>query len=431
MNPSTLTSIFIVTLIVLIIPRGLRTHPPPLTTPAPLTDSSKSIQDQVSEAEIVAIVSSVKAAANSNDHHPPLHQPPTIPEPEDHPKHPQTQEIVAAAIAAHAAATEQAEAAANAAAAAAASASSNSEEKGEEKVEEPTTSPIEIFVPSGPIVGEKYHCHGRNIMRFRGIPYAEPPVGRNRFRKPVAISKFQQPVQAKQWPHNCVQSRMDGSGASANNGNLSENCLYLNVWSPDVNVNEHNLRPVIVYIHGGSLLFGSNTHQLYDAETLSSMADAVVVTINYRVATLGFLYSQKLDEIKGNQGLWDQALAIKWVTENIRYFGGNPKQITLMGNSAGSWSVSFHLLSPITRDLFQNAIMLSGAALNQITFEPERVVQKMLIGIRRVGCATIHDTEIDQTILDCLEHLDAKVANEIWQNDDDYAVYGKLKNKNL
>ena len=140
---------------------------------------------------------------------------------------------------------------------------------------------------------------------------------------------------------------------------------------------------------------------------------------------LGFFYSDEVEDVIGNQGLWDQALALEWINENIRYFGGNPKQVTIMGESAGSWSASLHIVSPIARNLFQNAIMMSGAAINdKLVAQPEQYVFNVLSGIRKIGCATEEDQAISRKVVECLENLDASSVEQIaWFIDRDQ--YGK------
>jgi carboxylesterase type B len=105
------------------------------------------------------------------------------------------------------------------------------------------------------------------------------------------------------------------------------------------------------WIHGGGFLYGSSSLEIYDAAYLAAKGDIIIVTINYRLSTFGFLYTGT-DDAPGNAGLYDQALALKWVKDNIEHFGGNPNEITIFGQSVGSYSVSLHLLSPITRNLF-------------------------------------------------------------------------------
>ncbi|CAG2183397.1 unnamed protein product, partial [Oppiella nova] len=116
------------------------------------------------------------------------------------------------------------------------------------------------------------------------------------------------------------------------------------------------------YIHGGAFIIGSSNEYHYNGEVLASKGDVIVVTFNYRLNGFGFLYTGT-DAGPGNAGLWDQVLALKWVNDNIQNFGGDPKQITVFGESAGSITTSAMILSPITRNLFKNAIMMSGSAL--------------------------------------------------------------------
>ena len=148
-------------------------------------------------------------------------------------------------------------------------------------------------------------------------------------------------------------------------GSMSEDCLHLNIWTPSVNQSS-NL-PVMVWIYGGAFTIGSGaqfaalyltTDGIYSGSQLS-LRDVVVVSINYRLGVFGFLYGNTSD-CPGNQGFWDQALALYWIKDNIRAFGGNPNDLTLFGESAGSISISNHIVSNVTRHLFRKAIMQSG-----------------------------------------------------------------------
>jgi acetylcholinesterase len=130
-----------------------------------------------------------------------------------------------------------------------------------------------------------------------------------------------------------------------------------------------------------------------------------------RVGTFGFLYTGT-DDAPGNMGLWDQALALKWVNKNIKYFGGDPKKITVFGDSAGSWSTSLHIVSPITRNLFKNAIMMSGSSINNMAGdEPQNVMKGWLKGAQLIGCADEeNDSENSFTpkMIECLKNSDPK-----------------------
>lgn len=133
----------------------------------------------------------------------------------------------------------------------------------------------------------------------------------------------------------------------------------------------------------------------------------------HRLGTLGFLYSDSVQGIKGNQGLWDQNLALEWVQTNIRYFGGNPDQVTIMGNSAGSWSVSAHILSPVSRGLFKNAVMLSGAALPKFIKPKDAFLREQLGSFQKIGCAQPEDTDVTDKVLECLVHKDVDTMSVV------------------
>ena len=126
-----------------------------------------------------------------------------------------------------------------------------------------------------------------------------------------------------------------------------------------------------------------------------------------------------MDDIKGNQGFWDQNLALHWVQDNIRSFGGNPDQVTIMGESAGAMSVTSHILSPESRDLFHNAIVQSGTMTDSHLIDsPEKHMTRFLGGIRKVGCADETDKTINKKVIECLEKLDADKILRIYEESD-------------
>lgn len=184
-------------------------------------------------------------------------------------------------------------------------------------------------------------------FRFLGIPYADTP---KRFEYTSAYSKKGQTLQATAYGSDCAQG---GSG--------SEDCLFMNIQTPYIPKagSKKELRPVLFWIHGGGFTGGTGKDPLFDGGNLASKEDLVVVTINYRLSTLGFLAIPGTD-IKGNFGIADQVLALDWVIANIASFGGDPKRITIAGGSAGAGSVRVHLGSPQAIGKFQGAIAMSN-----------------------------------------------------------------------
>ncbi|XP_026744596.1 esterase B1-like [Trichoplusia ni] len=212
-----------------------------------------------------------------------------------------------------------------------------------------------VEVKQGQLAGllEKDITGDYDFYSFRGIPYAKPPVGKLRFKAPQEADSWSGVRDASQHGNVCPQ--FNPISNQYNYG--SEDCLFLNVYTPTLNTTES--LPVLVYIHGGAYLFGDGNDNLYRPDFLVSK-DVVVVTLNYRLETLGFL-SLGTEEVPGNAALKDQVLALKWVQENIAKFGGNPKEVTILGGTAGGSSVAYHIISPMAKGLFKRAISMSGA----------------------------------------------------------------------
>lgn len=204
----------------------------------------------------------------------------------------------------------------------------------------------------------------KEVDVFWGIPFAAPPVGENRFKPPQPFAKPWAPKvrSAKRVPQICDQ--LDIAGNLHLGG---EDCLYLNVYRPHGATIDSNL-PVMVWIYGGGYFIGDGYEfTLYDATHIVKMHEYIVVTMNYRLSGFGFfalpeLASEDKDGTTGNYGVQDQRAALQWVQRNIRGFGGDPTQVTVAGESAGAFSVMFHLVSPASRGLFRAAIMESGTS---------------------------------------------------------------------
>ncbi|KAJ8032239.1 Acetylcholinesterase [Holothuria leucospilota] len=213
-------------------------------------------------------------------------------------------------------------------------------------------------------VSEEFHsdllpAHGK-IESFYGIPYAEAPVGPLRFKPPVPKKQLESPFNATHVGSSCWQPDPETVGLRLINEVLSEDCLFLDVMVPKPTPEK---AAVLVSIHGGGFLVGAGQMPFFSFLTSVVYGEVIIVAMNYRLGALGFLTSGD-DFIPGNFGLLDQQLALKWVNENIEAFGGDPNRVTIAGVSAGSASVGFHMLSPGSQGLFQNAIMESGSPID-------------------------------------------------------------------
>jgi para-nitrobenzyl esterase len=226
----------------------------------------------------------------------------------------------------------------------------------------PLASAENVHVESGVVSG----VVGVNsdVMVYKGIPYAAPPVGDLRWRAPKPPAKWEGVRKADQFGATCMQTPYpEGSPYRTAPEPVSEDCLYLNVWSSAKTIREN--RPVMVWIHGGAFTRGSGSTSVYDGEMLAQKG-VVVVTINYRLGVFGFFAHPELTKesdrnSSGNYGILDQIAALEWVQRNITAFGGDPKRVTIFGESAGSWAVNALVASPLAKGLFQRAIGESGA----------------------------------------------------------------------
>lgn len=200
------------------------------------------------------------------------------------------------------------------------------------------------------------------VKAFRGIPFAAPPVRELRWRPPQPAQSWQGVRRADRFAEQCMQARVFGDMMFRNSG-VSEDCLYLNVWTPEGR-GAAGL-PVLFYIYGGGFVAGDGSEPRYDGESMAKRG-IVVVTISHRLGIFGFfshpeLAAESPQHASGNYGLMDQTAALRWVQANIAAFGGDPKRVTIAGESAGSFSVSAQMASPMARNLFAGAIGESGA----------------------------------------------------------------------
>jgi para-nitrobenzyl esterase len=214
-----------------------------------------------------------------------------------------------------------------------------------------------VAAPAGTVEG----VVDAGTSAFRGIPYAAPPVGAGRWRPPAPAASWTGVRDASRPGAACIQPTPGPPSIySADMGVTSEDCLTLNIWTPS----PKGKAPVIVWIHGGSLVSGKGSSAVYNGAKLAA-AGTVVVTINYRLGALGYLSHPELSKeslagVSGNYGLLDQIAALKWIQRNIVAFGGDPGNVTIAGESAGALSVMYLMASPPARGLFSKAIAQSA-----------------------------------------------------------------------
>jgi para-nitrobenzyl esterase len=226
-----------------------------------------------------------------------------------------------------------------------------------------------------------------DVRVYRGIPYAAPPIGDLRWKAPQPAEKWQGLRQAAEFSNACWQTQYPAAAAiyQAKLPPLSEDCLYLNLWTPAKSAKDR--LPVMVWIHGGGFTRGYGGSHAYDGEALARKG-AVIVTINYRLGIFGFfahpaLSAESGHHASGNYALLDQIAALQWVQKNIAAFGGDPGRVTIFGESAGSWAVNVLMASPLAKGLFQRAIGESGGSFSPMKTltEAEKEGEKLAASI--------------------------------------------------
>ena len=247
--------------------------------------------------------------------------------------------------------------------------------------------PFKVKTDKGTVEGAL--TPGGKVIAFKGIPYAAPPVGDLRWTPPQPAVAWKGTFSAKDFGNHCIQFGTNADMVFRDPG-PSEDCLNLNVWAP-AGAKPGSL-PVMVWIYGGGFTAGSTSEPRQDGQFLAERG-VIVVSMNYRLGMLGYFTSPELTKesphhASGDYGLMDQAAAIAWVSRNIRAFGGDPKNITIFGESAGSFSVSAQMVSPFAKGLIAKAIGESGAAFysGSIPFQP-------------LAQREVHDAELTQKAL--------------------------------
>ena len=246
-----------------------------------------------------------------------------------------------------------------------------------------------VTVEDGELAGQTVGT----VSQFLGIPYAKPPVGALRWRRPQKNDKWTGVRDATKFGPRCAQN---ASAVLQNMASADEDCLYVNVWTPSITPAAPV--PVMFWIHGGGNQNGSANEPVpyagsglfYSGQFLAQNQGVVVVTLNYRLGAFGFFTNAALDQEEGgnsgNQGLWDQTRALQWVQANIAKFGGDPKNVTIFGESAGSLDVCLHVASPKSAGLFTKAISQSGGCTTKNTLKAVAAGQNDMFAAA-LGCS--------------------------------------------
>jgi para-nitrobenzyl esterase len=252
--------------------------------------------------------------------------------------------------------------------------------------------PVQITTTNGIIEGE--FDIKTNIQSFKGIPFAQPPVGNLRWKAPQPVTNWNGIRQTKKFGPRGIQSNVFGDMGFRSDG-MSEDCLYLNVWSPAKTSTDK--LPVLVYFYGGGFAAGDGSENRYDGENMAKKG-IVTLTVNYRLGIWGFFSHPELtkespNHASGNYGLLDQNAALKWVQANIAKFGGDPKRVTIAGESAGSIAVSAQMASPLSKGLIAGAIGESGGSIYP-TLAPVPLAEAEKTGLdfaHKIGASTLKD----------------------------------------
>lgn len=259
--------------------------------------------------------------------------------------------------------------------------------------------PVQITTANGIIEGE--FDIKTNIQSFKGIPFAQPPVGNLRWKEPQPVLNWTGIKQTKKFGPRAVQSNIFGDMGFRSDG-ISEDCLYLNVWSPAKSANEK--LPVLVYFYGGGFAAGDGSENRYDGENMAKKG-IVTLTVNYRLGIFGFFSHPELtkespNHASGNYGFLDQNAALKWVHANIAQFGGDPKRVTIAGESAGSIAVSAQMASPLSKNLIAGAIGESGGSFYP-TLAPVPLAEAEKTGLefgQKIGAKSLKELRAMSTL---------------------------------
>jgi carboxylesterase type B len=262
-----------------------------------------------------------------------------------------------------------------------------------------------VTITNGTIIGVEDAASG--TQKFLGIPFAEPPVGNDRLRQAVPLTKLFGTLQANAFGASCYQKGRD---------DVSEDCLTLNIWRPSTAGTSNATLPVLVWLYGGGLTSGATADPTFEGTAITRISleigkPIIFVTVNYRLGPFGFLNGKEMAELGLlNMGMLDQRLAFRWIQENIGAFGGDPRKVTLAGESAGAVSIYSHMMAYGGRDdnLFRGAILQSGGAF-PLTGPNTTAFQSTFDSlISKTNCSALGNATAEEK-LECIRKLPVEV----------------------
>ncbi|CAF4226953.1 unnamed protein product, partial [Rotaria sordida] len=261
---------------------------------------------------------------------------------------------------------------------------------------------IIVETPLGKVSGNQIDVLSKHVNEFLGIPFGLPPINEFRFSKPRPTQPWNGIWNATYPRIACYRTKSKAPPEVQE----SEDCLYLNIWTP-VNKENQTLKPVMFWIYGGYFTQGYIDRDGYNGSVLAALGDIVFVSANYRLDAFGFLYGNN-ETAPGNVGWYDQNLALQWIQKNIQSFGGDPNSVTIFGESAGSTSVAAHIVSPLSNKLFHRAILQSGSIykyqyLHRKNATKENNLELAIKMSKAFNCSQNHDQW-----LNCLRNIHPK-----------------------
>ncbi|GFT29192.1 acetylcholinesterase-1 [Nephila pilipes] len=270
-----------------------------------------------------------------------------------------------------------------------------------------------VEINNNQISGQNVKFQNFGVHQYLGIPYAQPPVGPLRFMPTVPLLQQPRMLKAIVPPPACMQYTERPFPWYVNSSEKSEDCLYLNIWTPS-DASPENKKAVMYWIPGGGFRHGSIRSELYNGTALSALGDVIVVTVNYRLGPFGFLFSGT-DDAPGNAGLWDVLEGLRWVNKNIGFFGGDISRITISGESAGSIFVGMLSVSPLTKGLYSKQIMESGSPtyLQGDLFREKNLDSSQKVAeIARCANDTCTIQDNPRAVVECLKSVDPMVLSK-------------------